>query len=225
MTNFNTTNTYEFALFRLKSTDLKKYYNNYADFKRYINTFEGMISLKTYQSLSDELMILDLGIWDNFENAKKADERVQNEVDAKMFMSPLEQVLHFDNTSFVKEFSNKDLNHNHYMELNIYEVLPNKIEEAKKCREEFYDLVANEIPFLNKVVNFESHFNNNMFVDLLYWDDIDKANESHKKYNEHKKFINYKNTIKELKHFIQMKPLKINNKITLAEPYLGFFFF
>lgn len=217
MSAINKNNIFEFALFKLKDSSIDKYLNNYPIFLSFINGFNGLKSIDTYQAINDKTIILDFAVWETIEDAIIADQKVNTDNDAKELMEPLEQVLHFDNTSFNRKFVNKNSNNNSFVELNVYELKEGRYLEAQLYRNEFYNRVINELPNLEKVLTFNSKMYDNIIIDLLFWNSENEANYSHEKLNNSNEFVKYMSTVKSLKHFIQMEKLNVEYHNQLIE--------
>lgn len=198
--------SYEFALFRIKENSYNKYISNYTKFLNFISSYRGFEQAGTYQSLSDKLIILDNVTWTTIYDAQTADKEVQQTPTFQELMQPLNEVMFFDNAVITNSYTN-NLPYS-VLELNIYTINAFNSAEHERAKDEFYNLIIKEAEGLSKIECFKSALSENLYVDTLFWDKLENADKAHKKYSGIDEFEKFKSTIKQMKHFIQMKKLK-----------------
>ena len=214
---------YEFDLFELKKESYNKYIDNYPNYLKCMRSYKGFKEVTTYQSITDRLVIFDHVVWDSHENAIAADKQFQTSQVAISLMEPINLITFFDNMYLRKTFNNKATHT--VFELNIYRVKEGNSDAHKAAQEKFYELVFNDAEGLAKINCFKPVLSSNIFLDTLYWSNLESANHAHQKYGNTNEFKKFKETISKFEEFVQMKELFNNSyceKDSVFEPdFLG----
>lgn len=203
----SSTHVFDFVFYSIAEEKYNKFAYAYQDLKKAIKNIEGNIEYKTYESIDDNFLFLDFCIWDGLENAKKADELVQNSELFSRLFDPIQEILFFDHLILNDKWIKTDNNYT-IIELNLYVIDITKKEKYLNNKRLFYNIVKKNARGFCKVLTFESLEDKNIFVDLMFWETLEDANSAHIKFNENENFIKMKSCVEELKFWVQFENIK-----------------
>lgn len=203
---------YEFAYYSLNSQKKQTFKSNYYNLKENISLLSGYKNLQTFEVIDNDSLILDFCNWENLEQAKFADESIQNSKEFAKLFEPLNEILFFDNAFLLEEIVKYKANSLGLIELNVYEIDINLRETYNLNRAKFYRFVKDKAKGFQKVMTFLSSEDERINIDLMFWDNLQSANQAHKDLNDNEYFKKFKSCVTELKFWKQLVPFNPEKK-------------
>lgn len=199
--------TFELALFSLKKKGLEGYLDQYADFGKAVGAIQGFEEVVSYQNIADPSEMLDFGRWLDLESAKKASKEIEESSAFKKFFEPMDQVSFFEHVQWLGGLSKGD-DKAAYLELYVYKVEEDRIEEHLKAKQLFAGFLKETVPGFRSLNWFQTEGNEKWQVDLYAYDLFDGILKSNQGIESHEVSQSLMSTIAELKTFKTFVPLR-----------------
>ena len=189
--------TYEFILFTVKPGEMEAYRKLRVPFKATLRRFPCFRQSEVYQNIDDPLELLDQEIWDNLEDALRADRQIQEDEYFKIILSPLKEVSCLDSTYLLEEIAREeDMQPAGYVEFYIYTVDPEQRIPYLQARKVFFESLLEHADGFLRVRAFESWQDCGTHFNLVHWTGQEAARNARHDLRIHLAFRAFRQTLR-----------------------------
>lgn len=184
---------YEIAVFKVKDTDAVIEANQAAI--RHISTYDGYISSRTFQSIEDSVIFMDIVEWSSIEAAKKAQqdfEKSKNEEVAN-YLSLITEIVYFGHVSEIEEGVLKfnELSKNDILEFALIHINDEDSKGYEKARIDIMNHIGRKYPSFKEVQTVQALDKASQFIDLARWKSAEQCHIAQKEMEKDPVFLDF----------------------------------
>ena len=204
MEKTNQNPVYEIAVFKVKDANAVVEANQAAI--RHISTYDGYISSRTFQSIEDSDIFMDIVEWSSLEAAKRAQqdfEKSKNE-DVANYLSLITEIIYFGHVSEVEEGVLKfnELAKDDILEFAMIQINSKDSKEYEKAHIDVLNHIGKKYDSFKEVQTVQSLDKVSQFIDLARWGSAEQCYLAQKEMEKDPVFLDFASHIDMSKEMI-----------------------